>query len=229
MKWNDYQSEAKRVWNIIFMLNEARRENFWKKCIILARTPSTHLPEFDSENCWHLNVSWIMCNNKSSTFTNVKGLNDTCCQSSFSLTHKVDNVVSKLSLVQRPERGAVKAQRSLRYMSVCEIIFIAGVQSTREGNVFTFFVRPQGGGVPCSLVPSLWSQVLSWGTPVFGHRSLPGEGRGYPCPCPSQDQYPFPPARARIGVPPPLARTRTRVPPPLSSDPKYFSRYSEVV
>ena len=61
------------------------------------------------------------------------------------------------------------------FTSVClsTNIFTACVQSTREGNVFTLFVRPQGGGaygegIPNSLVPGLSSQGLS-------------RERGYPC------------------------------------------------
>ena len=47
-------------------------------------------------------------------------------------------------------------------------IFYRLIRSTAGGYIFSLFVSPQGEGVPCSLVPGLWFQVL-----------FPGK-RGYP-------------------------------------------------
>ena len=98
----------------------------------------------------------------------------------------------------------------------------------------------RGGGVPCSLVPGFWSQVLSWGkgdTSVSGPRSLPGGmwdgvplswswpgggegGSGYPVlvgggTLVTTSTWVLPLARSRTGVPrPPAIPGQGYLPPP---------------
>ena len=104
-----------------------------------------------------------------------------------------------------------------------DIIFTAGVRSTRQGNVFSLFVSLQGGGYPMASGPrSLpWSLVLEGGTLWSCHWSCLGEGGGTP-------------VQNRAGVPPPLIKDlgpetrgtshhqdRPRVPLPLSCSPSH--------
>ena len=46
-------------------------------------------------------------------------------------------------------------------------IFTSRVRSTRERNVFNLFVRPEGGGGPCSLVSRSFTAWRGWGVPVL--------------------------------------------------------------